>query len=101
VVALDLEGVGELGRAVYGDLDLAGGVGLYPDGGVRGADVAQERAEDKVWSHARVFTRTRSSHTKPTSRAMTGIRSTIRIRPMMSKKMPERTILVIGIIPEP
>jgi hypothetical protein len=31
---------------------------------------------------------------------MTGIRSTIRIMPMMSNTIPERTILVIGISPE-
>jgi hypothetical protein len=32
---------------------------------------------------------------------MIGIRSTIRIMPMMSNTIPERTILVIGISPEP
>jgi hypothetical protein len=37
VVALDLEGA----RAVAEHLDLAGGVGLHPDGGIAGSGVAE------------------------------------------------------------
>ena len=47
-MALDLEGP----VAAAADLDLAGHVGLDPDGGVVGADVAQQRSEDEA-GHAR------------------------------------------------
>jgi hypothetical protein len=55
VVSLDAEGVRTVGGSLDANLDLAGGVGLYPDGGVGGADVAQERAEDEVGCHAEVL----------------------------------------------
>jgi hypothetical protein len=41
------------------------------------------------------------AYARPTTRAMTGIKATIKRRPTTSKTAPERTILVIGIIPEP
>src|SRR3712207_6551315 len=101
VVVFDAEGVRPVRFFAGAHLDHTGGVGLHPDGGVRGARVAQERAEDQTGRHARITTRGRSSHTKPTSRAIMGIRATIRSMPMMSNTIPERTILVMGSRPEP
>jgi hypothetical protein len=81
--------------------DLAGRVCLHPDRGVASSCVPEQGTEDECGSHTPVLTRRRLSHTKPTSRAMMGIRATMRIMPMTSKTTPERTILVIGIMPEP
>ena len=51
MVALDLEG----GCRVAKHLDLAGGVGLDPDGGIRLSGVAQQRAEIQFRSHIRIL----------------------------------------------
>ena len=85
-MALDLEGA----CPVAENLHLAGGVGLDPDCRVALAGIAEEGAEDETGPHAR-----------PTSRAITVMPNVISTTPITSKTMPERIILVMGIMPEP
>ena len=86
VMALDLEGA----CSVAENLDLAGGVGLDPDCCVALAGITEEGTEDETGPHAR-----------PTSRAITVMPNVISTTPITSKTMPERIILVMGIMPEP
>ena len=88
MVALDLEGACLMAE----DLDLAGGVGLDPDGRVALSGIAEEGTEDEAW---------RGSHARPTSLAITLMPNVISTVPIRSKTMPERIILVMGIMPEP
>ena len=53
VVAFDLEGACHVAE----DLDLAGGVGLHPDGRVALPGVAEEGAENQFGSHPPILPR--------------------------------------------
>jgi hypothetical protein len=100
VVAFDGEGARAVSGAVDSYLDLARPVGLYPDRGVAGSSIPEEWAEDEG-SHGGILSRIGSVYASPTIWAITVTPATMRTAPIMSKTTPERTILVIGIMPEP
>src|ERR671921_161166 len=99
-MALDGEGACAVNRAVYRYLDLARPVGLYPDRGLVGSGVPEERAEYED-SHGGILSRIWSFYASPRSWTIRVTPATMRTAPIMSKTTPERTILVIGIMLEP
>src|SRR5919199_4361303 len=74
MVTFHAEGPGAVRCAGERHPNLAGCVGLDPECGVRGADMAQQRPEDEVGSHAEGLSLPLLSHVKPRDRAMTGIK---------------------------
>ena len=100
MVALDGEGARAVSRAIDRYLDLARPVGLYPDRGVVGSGVPEERAENED-SHGGIVYRIWCVYASPRSWTINVTPVTMRAAPIMSKTTPERTIFVIGIMPEP
>ncbi len=100
MVTLDGEGTRAVPGAVDRYFDLARPVGLYPDRGVVGSGVPEERAEDEG-SHGGILSRIGSVYASPMSWTISVTPATMRTAPIMSKTTPERTIFVIGIMPEP